>query len=101
MKKVLFIIASLIAAGAMCAAGCASDKTKIERDEKPYGLIEELPQETEKPQEAPEEKTEEAPREPLVRPRIPRKPRRGENTPPDLRRIPRVGNGQKPIPVKP
>ena len=50
MKKVLFIIASLIAASAMCAAGCSSDKTKTERDEKPYGLIEELPQETEKPQ---------------------------------------------------
>ncbi len=101
MKKVLFIIASLIAASAMCAAGCSSDKTKTERDEKPYGLIEELPQETEKPQEAPEETTEEAPREPLVRPRTPGKPRRGENAPPDFRKMPRRGNERKPIPQKP
>ena len=61
MKKVLFIIAPLIAACAICAAGCSPDKTKPERDEKPYGLIEELPQETDEPKEAPEEKTEEAP----------------------------------------
>ncbi len=100
MKKVLFIIAPLIAACAMCAAGCSTDK-KPERDEKPYGLIEELPQETDEPKEAPEEKTEEAPREPLVRPRTPRKPRRGENTPPDFRKMPRRGNERKPIPQNP
>jgi len=101
MKKVLFIIAPLIAACAICAAGCSPDKTKPERDEKPYGLIEELPQETDEPKEVPEEKAEEAPREPLVRPRTPRKPRRGENTPPDFRKMPRRGNERKPIPQNP
>lgn len=94
MKKFLLVASVLLAVSATCAAGCAQ-KNKS-KDEKPYGLIQELPSTPEEIESKTEENLPEVKHDPLVRPRTPRKPRRVDDNEHNLHREPRINRGEKP-----
>lgn len=95
MKKFLLVASVLLAVSATCAAGCSAEKNKT-KDEKPYGLIQELPSIPEEIENKTQENLPEVKHDPLVRPRSPRKPRRIDDNEHNLHREPRINKGEKP-----